>query len=136
MTTVYIGGGKGEIAVVTDGGGPGASEFLIVNVVDAYGVDNTGAHDAGPRIQAAFNALAGTGQAAGFPAGSYKVETTISVPSGLILGRAGGDLPRGHHRERRDRFGLSRGSQARPSSPPRLRRPTRWAAIRSWSRRA
>jgi hypothetical protein len=57
---------------------PGQGGEALVNVVTAFGVDNTGATDAGPDIQAALNALAGTGQMAYFPAGTYLIETPVT----------------------------------------------------------
>ena len=74
-------------AVTPDGDvSPGPdSPFAFVNVVTAFGVDNTGGKDAGPAIQKAFSTLAGTGQAAWFPQGSYKVVTQVILPSDLIV---------------------------------------------------
>jgi hypothetical protein len=60
----------------------------MVNVtLPPYSVDSTGASDAGPGLQAAFNALAATGQVAWMPkgGGNYKVATPVTVPSGLIV---------------------------------------------------
>ena len=53
-------------------------------------MDNTGATDAGPNLQIALNALAGTGQAAWLPPGTYQTTTPITVPSGsYIVGSPG-----------------------------------------------
>lgn len=64
---------------------PASLSLAFVNVVKAYGVDNTGATDAGPKLQTAFNALAGTGQAAWLPPGIYKIATLVNLPSNLII---------------------------------------------------
>lgn len=56
--------------------------FAFIDVtLPPYNVDNTGAKDAGPAVQSALSALAGTGQAAWFPKGTYKFLTPVSVPS-------------------------------------------------------
>ena len=67
------------------GGSPSSANLAFVNVVKAYSVDNTGATDAGPDLQTAFNALAGTGQAAYLPPGTYKVQTVVTLPSDLTI---------------------------------------------------
>ena len=69
-------------AVGIDWGGP---QIALVNVVNVFGVDSTGATDAGPKLQAAFNALAATGQPAYFPPGTYKIVTPVNLPNNLIV---------------------------------------------------
>ena len=56
-----------------------------VNVVAAFGVDNTGSTDAGPRLSVAFASVTASGQAAWMPMTSYLVNTTPTIPSGLVL---------------------------------------------------
>ena len=54
---------------------PGGPSHLFVNVVSAFGVDNTGATDAWPKLLTAIAVLAATGQIAWMPDGIYKCAT-------------------------------------------------------------
>lgn len=74
-------------AVTPDGDvSPGPdSPFAFVNVVTTFGVDNTGAKNTSSQVQAAFNTLAGTGQAAWFPPGTYKFAAPVNLPSNLLV---------------------------------------------------
>ncbi len=65
----------------TNYGGP---QVTCVNVNNAFGVDNSGSTDAGPRLEVAFDALAASGQSACL-IGSYKVATPINVPNQLVV---------------------------------------------------
>jgi hypothetical protein len=68
------------------GGSLFSPAFAFVDVtLPPYSVDSSGVTDAGPAIQMAFNALSGTGQAAWFPHGTYKIVTQVLVPSNLIV---------------------------------------------------
>ena len=66
----------------------GGSSFLsgfLVNVVDVFHVDNTGATDAGPLLSVAFAAIAARGQGAYLPEGTYKIATTVRLVSNLFV---------------------------------------------------
>ena len=73
------------------GGGGGSPAFAFVDIsIAPYNVDKTGTTDAGPAMQVAFNDLAGTGQAAWLPPGTYKIVTPVNLPNNLIVwGTAG-----------------------------------------------
>lgn len=73
------------MAGIGGGSGPSpTSDFAFVNVA-TLGVDITGTRDSSTAIQNAFNSLAGTGQAAWFPAGTVKVAAPVTRPNGLIV---------------------------------------------------
>ncbi|HXB28115.1 MAG TPA: hypothetical protein VNV25_25520 [Gemmatimonadaceae bacterium] len=60
----------------------GLAQVDGVNVVSAFGVDNTGATDVCvTTLPNAFNTLAANGQAAWIPGGTYKCSTQIELPS-------------------------------------------------------
>jgi hypothetical protein len=68
------------------GGSVFSPAFAFVDItLPPYAVDKSGVTDAGPAIQRAFNSLSGTGQAAWFPAGTYKIVTQVIIPSNLIV---------------------------------------------------
>lgn len=59
------------------------SDFLCVQ--DFTGVDATGATDSYAGVTAAITAAALTGRAVYFPAGTYKIATTLAIPAGVRL---------------------------------------------------
>ena len=63
----------------------------LISVLAFAGIDPTGAADSSAGIQAAFNALAGLGQVAWFPAGTYLLKDTVDLPNGLVM-QAGPDV--------------------------------------------
>jgi len=64
-----------------DWGGRG---FRLVDIVEAFGVDNTGATDAGPRLADAHAKLAASGQIPSYRPGTYKVATPVPLPNNQV----------------------------------------------------
>ena len=79
---------------VYSGNGSGGTHKSRVNVVAQFAVDNTGATDCGPALQAAFNTLCSAalvaGQVAWIPDGTYLIETQINPPSNLHVDQSTG----------------------------------------------
>jgi hypothetical protein len=63
----------------------GLAQVQGVNVVAAFGVDNTGATDCSAKLQVAITALAATGQAVFLPNGTYLISNTIILPNGASI---------------------------------------------------
>ncbi len=59
--------------------------FVLVNVVEAFGVDNTGATDCGAALTACAPKLVASGQAMWLPPGTYTHTTPFYLPSGLVV---------------------------------------------------
>ena len=75
---------------VYQGSGKGGTQVSAVNLVAAFGVDNTGATDCGPTLSAALAVMAASGQRCSqLPSGLYQINTPVVVPSKTILRGAG-----------------------------------------------
>lgn len=72
------------------GGGKGGTQIPLVNVAAAFNVDNTGATNAAPNLTTALAKLAASGQCGAFaPAGTYRLDTVVTVPANTTLRGAG-----------------------------------------------
>ena len=60
----------------------GGAQAVLCNVVAAFGVDNTGATDAGPNLATAFADLAASGQVPWLRSGTYEVTTAAPPAAG------------------------------------------------------
>jgi hypothetical protein len=74
----------GNALSILAGSFPSPQGPAFVNML-SLGLDPTGVKSISGLTNAAFLALALTGQAAYFPAGVYRIDTPITIPSGLVL---------------------------------------------------
>ena len=88
--TVLAGDAGGQAWVFNGTTWASGNPSYLSNVVTGYGVDNSGATDMGGAFNAALTSLAGTGQIAWLPPGTYKVSTAVVPTTATIIAMSPG----------------------------------------------